>query len=263
MSTITAEPIALSTLEFDVLWEHLGLGRMPLVLKVPSPGRSYGERAALVDDVWRRLTLRGLRGPDGLNPHLERTLRLLANPERAIDGRLWIRLRSVRLLVAASGREAAMAVLADGHLSVREAAASGLAREALSVLPAGPAGPGASVTLPSVDLEVAAADAQSPEEFEHRLLSRGVRAADAAALRVMVTRARRQGQFGASARDHRGRRVRAPRVVSFFDSPKGRYLQLRRSEPGGEPWSTIAPADYRLLAAELTELVDEAVSAAG
>ena len=33
----TRDPVIISTLEFDVLWEHLGLETMPLVLKVPSP----------------------------------------------------------------------------------------------------------------------------------------------------------------------------------------------------------------------------------
>ena len=40
----TRDPVIISTLEFDVLWEHLGLETMPLVLKVPSPGKTREER---------------------------------------------------------------------------------------------------------------------------------------------------------------------------------------------------------------------------
>ena len=46
-----AEPITISALEFDVLWEHLRLAEMPLVLRVPSPGRTYTERRELVAHV--------------------------------------------------------------------------------------------------------------------------------------------------------------------------------------------------------------------
>jgi hypothetical protein len=260
---VIGAPVTLSTLEFDVLWEHLGLGEMPLVLTVPSPGRTRGERAVLVDRAWRSLADRGLGRPAGADPEVERLLRLLARPGREIDGRLWIRLRSLRLLIGGSGADAVFATLADDQVSVRPAAASGLAREALSVLPPGPAGPGESVTLPSADLEAAAADSATPEEFERQLLARGVRAQDAVALRTMVTKARRQGQFGASARDRWGRRVRAQRVISFFDNPKGRYLQLRRTAPSGEAWSTISPADHRLLLGQLDDLLTEVVTEAG
>jgi hypothetical protein len=260
---ITGAPVTLSTLEFDVLWEHLGLGEMPLVLMVPSPGRTRGERAVLVDRAWRSLADRGLGRPSGVDPEVDRLLRLLARPGQEIDGRLWIRLRSQRLLVGGSGADAVFATLADDQLSMRPAAASGLAREALSVLPTGPAGPGESVTLPSADLEAAAAHSATPEEFERQLVARGVRAQDAIALRTMVTKARRQGQFGASARDRWGRRVRAQRVISFFDNPKGRYLQLRRTAPSGETWSTISPADHRLLLGQLDELLTEAATQAG
>ncbi|HWE90961.1 MAG TPA: ESX secretion-associated protein EspG [Pseudonocardiaceae bacterium] len=254
---VTTGEIRLSTVEFDVLWEHLGLGEIPLVLKVPSPGRTRGERAELVERAWRSLSQRDLGRPTGLNSELDRLLRLLVRPQREIDGRLWIRLRSFRLLVAASGADAVFATLADDQITLRPAESSGLVREALSPLPQGPAGPGESVTLPSADLEAAAAESETPEDFERRLCERGVRHRDAAALRTMVTNARRQGQFGAAARDRWGRRSRAGRVVSFFDNPKGRYLQMRRVAPSGEAWSTISPADHRLLLTQLADLLTE------
>ena len=52
--TQTAD-FVLSALEFDVLTEHLELTRVPLVLRVPSPGRTHQERAELVGGVWRQL----------------------------------------------------------------------------------------------------------------------------------------------------------------------------------------------------------------
>ncbi|MFD1051631.1 ESX secretion-associated protein EspG, partial [Kibdelosporangium lantanae] len=48
-------------------------------------------------------------------------------------------------------------------------------------------------------------------------------------------------------------RVRTPRVIIFFDTEAGRYLQVRR-DSGGEAWTTISPADHRRMLHHLTEL---------
>jgi hypothetical protein len=71
----------------------------------------------------------------------------------------------------------------------------------------------------------------------------------------MITGVRRQGQFGASARNRWGHRRRAPHVVGFFDTDAGRYLQLRAAGGDGQTWSTISPADNRLLVQQLSDLL--------
>ncbi|GDY29154.1 ESX secretion-associated protein EspG [Gandjariella thermophila] len=255
------EPITISALEFDVLWEHLRLAVMPLVLRVPSPGKTHTERAGLVRRTWEGLSARGLGREVAPDPTLVELLTLLDRPEREVDGRIWLG-RSVRLLAAAKGESAVLAVLTGDALTLRYASAEGLPREALSVLPAAHAGPGHSVTLPSADLDAAAAEASTPEELEKALRGRGVRADDARTLAAMVTDAGNRGQFGAAARDRFGRRVRGERVVAFFDTPKGRYVQMRREFPGGTPWSTISPADPRRLHQHVSELYGEVVQAA-
>jgi hypothetical protein len=256
------EPITISALEFDVLWEHLRLPVMPLVLRVPSPGKTYTERAELVRRTWAGLSSRGLGREVDPDPTLTELLTLLDRPEREIDGRVWLG-RSVRVLAAAKGESAVLAVMSDNALTLRPASAEGLPREALSVLPAAGAGPGHSVTLPSADLDAAAAEATTPEELQHGLAARGLRADDAQTLAAMITDAGSRGQFGAAARDRLGRRVRGERVVAFFDTPKGRYVQMRREFPGGTPWSTVSPADPRRLHQHVHELYGDVVTAAG
>ncbi|GGP70401.1 ESX secretion-associated protein EspG [Saccharothrix coeruleofusca] len=250
------EPVTISALEFDVLWEHLRLETMPLVLKVPSPGKTHGERAELVRRVWADLERRGLGRPVSLDPALEDLLHLLNRPQQEVDGRLWLG-RSVRVLAAAKGRSGVLAVLDGDQLTLRPASGEGLPREALSVLP--PLGPGAghSVTLPSPDLDAAAAGASTPEELETALRGRGVRAEDARTLAEMFRDAGHRGQFGVAARDKWGKRVRPERVVAFFDTPKGRYVQMRRAAPGQQPWSTVSPVDLRRLTHHLDELFRE------
>ncbi|MDA3647825.1 ESX secretion-associated protein EspG [Saccharopolyspora indica] len=253
----TAQRIGLSALELDVLVEHLGLETMPLVLKVPSPGRTHAERAQLVESAWRSLGTRGLGRPTAVDPELERVLRLLSHPDREVDGRLWLE-RSVRVLAASVGEEAVLVVKDGDELSLRSASASGLPREAISVLPQLPPGPGRSVSLRSGDLDAAAEEAgNNVEQLVAALQRRGVRADDAETLTGMVAGVAARGQFGAAARDRFGRRVRADRVVGFFDTAHGRYAQLRRESPSGDVWSTVAPADARRLTGHLEELLTE------
>ncbi|MEU6133234.1 ESX secretion-associated protein EspG [Saccharopolyspora sp. NPDC047091] len=257
-----AGPVRLSALEFDVLAEHLGLDTLPLVLRVPSPGRTWSERAELADSAWRSMGAKQLGDRRRLDPALDRMLRLLAHPESEVDGRTWFD-RSVRVLAASgvpdgSGADAVLVVKNEDALTLRPVSATGLVREATSVLPALGAGPGRSVTVRSADLdEAASATAGNAEALEGELVRRGVRGDDAEMLTSMVREAGARGQFGAAARDRLGRRVRAPRVVGFFDTPHGRYAQLRRDSPSGDSWSTVAPADGRRLIAHVDELLTE------
>lgn len=255
-SSELAEPIIISVLEFDVLWEHFELDAMPLVLKVPSPGKTDAERAGIVAGVWESLGRRGLGRQTEPDPTLERLLHLLRRADRELDGRLWLG-RNVRLLVAATGDEAVLAVLAGDQLTLRPADATGLPRHALSVLPAAPAGPGQSITLRTEDFEAAAREATKREELGPALRSRGVRAQDATQLAEMIGDVVNQGQYGSAVRDRWGRRVRADRVISFFDTADGRYLQVRRDTDGGDAWTTISPADSRRMLQHLTELHEE------
>ncbi|MCI2419110.1 ESX secretion-associated protein EspG [Saccharopolyspora sp. K220] len=256
-ATGSSRQLNLSALEFDVLVEHLGLDAMPLVLKVPSPGRTHTERAKLAASAWRSLTARDLGRPTSLDPELEWMLRLLARPGSEVDGRIWLQ-RSVRVLAAAeTGSEHAVLVVKDRDtLTLRTAAASGLPREAVSVLPPLPPGPGRSVSVRSSDLDGAANEAgDNTEQLNSALQRRGIRADDAEALTSMVAGVAASGQFGTAARDWSGRRVRADHVVGFFDTAHGRYAQLRRESPSGDVWSTIAPADTRRLIGHVEELL--------
>jgi hypothetical protein len=252
-ATGLGEPITLTALEFDVLWEHIDLGDMPLILKVPSPGRTNTERAHLVESAWRSLDAKGLGRSVDIDPELVRALRLISRPQRELDGRLWLG-RSVRLMAAADEESGVLAVQEGDRLTLRAADGLGLPRHAISVLPPASAGPGHSVTLPSKDFEAAAREATAPKEFEAALRRRGLRENDAEALRTMIGNVDHQGQFGGAARDKWGRRIRTPRVISFFDTSEGRYLQVRKESSNGEPWTTISPADHRRLLHQLTEL---------
>lgn len=257
----TREPLTVSALEFDVLWEHLGLGEMPVVLGVPSPGSTHAERADLVARAWASLEAKGYGRQVDLDPRLHHMLTVLQRPDAEVDGRLWFE-GETRLLVAMRADHAVLATMADGMLIFREAAPTGLPREALGVLPAKQAGTGTSVTLPAPRFENAAMQGSTPDGFEAALRSQGVRSDDARSLREMIGDLEGHGQFGAAARDRWGARHRAGHVVGLFDTTSGRYVQIRRDSSGQEPWSTISPADQRRMHQHVDAMYQEIVAAA-
>ena len=255
-TTDFGDPITLSEVEFDVVWEHLGFDETPLILRVPSPGKTFEERDKIVGRVWRQLGAMGLGQPNNIHPVLADRLSILVRPEREVDARLWLG-KHVRAIAAARDGRAVLATLSDGLVRFYDAHATGLPRFILGLLPQLPAGPGRSVTLRTSDLEQAA-EAKSNLDFEQQLRGRGVRADDVEALMTMFAEIKHQGQFGAAARDKLGRRVRGPRVISYFDTEEGRYLQVRKEDPyGGESWTTISPTDHRRLLQQLTDLETE------
>ncbi|WP_285501862.1 ESX secretion-associated protein EspG [Actinokineospora sp. NBRC 105648] len=244
--------MTVSALEFDVLTEHLGVELVPLVLKVPSPGRTDVERSRLVRQAWSGLAERGLGGPMDVDPELVRLLHLLDRPSREIDGRVWTAPdHAQRIFAAARDSEAVLAVLQGNSLTLQAADESGLARHAVSVLPRRGPGPGRSVTMPANDFATAAT---APGPLDRALSTHGVRADDARAVAEMITPLTARGQFGAATRDRWGRRVRNPRVISWFDTEAGRYLQVRTPPP--DPWTTISPADPRALLHQVAALLD-------
>ncbi|WP_104479423.1 ESX secretion-associated protein EspG [Actinokineospora auranticolor] len=254
-----SSPVSLSALEFDVLWEHLSPGTMPLVVKVPSPGKTYEERAELEERAWAGLEARGIGRKVDLDPEIEHLFGVLARPEHEVDGRTWVG-RGVRLLACAAGRDGVLAVLSDDTVTLSRTSPISLPSAAVGVLPPVAAGPGQSVTVRTVDFEYAAkATERTPKAFENALLSQGVRGADATALTEMIGDVRGTGNFGAAARDRLGRRLRAERVVSFFDTDNGRYVQIRRASPDRTLWTTISPADNRRMVHHIEEVLGEVV----
>jgi hypothetical protein len=257
----TGEELTVTALEFDVVWEHLGFDEMPVVLRVPSPGATRWERADLVRSAWESLQAKGYGRQVDLDPRLHGMLSVLARPDAEVDGRLWHE-QETRLLAAARGEAAVLAAFAGDTLTLRQAAPTGLVREALGMLPAKPAGSGRSVTLPAARFESAAAQGATQDGFEAALRGQGVRPDDARQLREMIGDLQGHGQFGAAARDHWGGRRRADHVVGFFDTAAGRYLQVRRGSAAEEPWSTLSPADSRRMHQHVEAMYQDAVAAA-
>ncbi|MHA6617391.1 ESX secretion-associated protein EspG [Pseudonocardia sp. DLS-67] len=245
----------LTTAEFDVLWEWLGLAPTPVVLQLASLGRTHAERRSVQAAAWQGLRERGLAGPDGPDPELARLLHLLARPDEQLELRAWWG-RDVRVLTAGRHGTGALA-LRDGD-TVTVTACGSLPIGILGAFPPADRGPGRACTVPSAVLAAAPAAQVRPA-----LLGAGVAPADAALLAAMVADTRRRAQVVALGADRWGVLRRAGGVVGVLDGPRGRYLLTRSAAEDGVEWATIAPADDRQLQHRIADLLATAVTAAG
>lgn len=251
----------LSHLEFDLCWDHLKLGEYPTILSIPSHGATSDERRTLLDGAWQALRTRGLVEHGALDPRLADSLELLARPEREVDARL--RLDDgprVRAVAAARRGHAVLAVLTAETLALRRIDESQLADSVVALLPPQQAPRSRSISLPSADLEKAAATAgESASRMEMALRDNGVARPDARKVAAVLGNVVRMGQFGTAARPMRngapGQRKRGPYAVSFYDTSEGRWQFTRRPSGDGREWSTLSPTDHQRLVHSVSELL--------
>ncbi|MCP2166177.1 ESX secretion-associated protein EspG [Goodfellowiella coeruleoviolacea] len=249
--------VVLSTLEFDVVWESERLPNRHVALDVPSPGITHTERAALVGGAWESLEGRGLARSGRVVPELADRLAVLAHPAVSVDCWVWAD-RKISALAGAAGNDAMLAVVDRDEVWLIDTRASALAEAAVSVAGDMPAGGGRSVSLPTDELQQAAAEVgDDPELLITALARRGVPLSEAQTLAGMVSGMGTKGQFGAQRAGRQGPPERADRVIAFHDTPAGRYLHQIRPSTDGRRWSTITPADNQRLASCVWELLDE------
>lgn len=258
LSTVGAQRFVLTTVEFDVLWEQLALGPTPVVLRLVSPGRTWTERREIVAGGWQALRNRGLAGPNGPNPELVQLVHVLAHPARQLEVRAWCG-REVRGIAAEGTGTGVLAVRQDATVTLERCSSLPLA--ITSVLPEQPAGPGRSATVPA-DALGAALGAVGESNLRSELLARDVPDEDASLLARMLDGAQRRAHFSALAADRWGVLRRLPQVIGVLEGPRGRYLMTRTTGEDGVDWVTFAPVDHRRLRERLSELLQDASTAA-
>ncbi|GDY30441.1 ESX secretion-associated protein EspG [Gandjariella thermophila] len=249
-------PIRLSTTEFEACWDVLGLGELPHVLDLPSPGGTVEERRRLLEEVRSGLRARGLADGQGMHPDLAGLLATLCRYSWAVDA--WLALdRPVRALGAQAGRVGALAVLDDAECSVhvRSVPSGAVLGEVVACLPElpPPSCPVDAVRVPAdvLDAALAAAGGADPLALADELLRLGERPATAHAVARLAEGTGWQGQFGVTVTDGFGRRRRAAEVVGFHDTRAARVMHLRRNG-----WVTLTRAGHDHLVRALRELLD-------
>jgi hypothetical protein len=237
----------LSAVEFDVLWEALGLGPTPVVLQLTSPGRTHTERRRIVAGVWE-----GLCAQDraGTAPDVEELLRLLAAAPARVELRAWGR-STIRAVTAADPDGAGVLARRHGDGVVLERCTS-VSTAVVGLLPPASPGPGRAAAVPTSAL------ATRPSTAGRRtdLIAHGAAPDEAGTVARMLHGIDGRAQIGVLATDAWGALRRSPDVLEVLDGPRGRYL-VTRSADG---WTTVAPTDARRLRHRVAELLAEAQS---
>jgi hypothetical protein len=253
----TSNALVLSTLEFDVLRELTALPPLHVVLDVESPGKTHTERAQLVAETRRAFEHRGLWRNGRVDAELLDLITLLAHPRNSVDVRIWAD-RPIRALAAAAGDSGVLAIIDYDEVWLSWIRGTAIADAAVSVAGETPAGPGRSVSVPHEILIDADAEAGGDAlRLADALEDHGVCLNDARTLARMCAGMAVRGQFGVELAVPGHQALRAEQVVAFHDTAAGRYLHVLRRSPDGRVWSTLTPADNRLLANNVAELFTE------
>lgn len=252
--------IMLTETEFEVAWEAMRLGDLPLIFRVcvSRRGQTDEERARIVEDTLTGLRQRRLAGPRGLDGELADALMLLANPRYVVDARLEIG-RPVRAYgVAGRGDAAVVATLDGGTVTITGSSRFKLPAAVVALAGELPSGPGRSINVP-VDALMAASRRSGGDShlLGDELIESGVPVGDARTIAKLNEEMFGSGQFGIEVIDAEGVPRRGPRVVGFADSPEGRWAQLRTTGNGGREWVTFVPASPARLVAMITEVLTE------
>lgn len=243
----------LTAVELDVLWERLGLGPAPVVLQLPSPGRSVAERRDVQARGLQALRERGLADVAGPDPTLAHQLRQLARPSEQLELRgSWG--HSVRALAAGRPGSGVLAVRRDATITLESCGS--LPSSLLAVLPEAGPGPGRAATAPTT--VIAAGLSATGSGMRAALIAHGLPSTDAALLSRMLRTGHGRAQIVALAVDASGVARRAGGVLGVVDGPYGRYLLTRSVADDGVEWTTVAPVDNRTLRHRVSNLLDHA-----
>jgi hypothetical protein len=253
--------VDLSHEEYRTLWHVLGLGTRHWNLDLPGlPELTEDERRAQVGGTLDGLRGRGLADRRGVAPEVADSLRLLANPQREINGSVHGGTAAVRLVAGSRGDRAVLAMLDAHRLLVRTGPASELCSAVARQLPDRPAGPGLSVSVPTELLAQPARDGKpglTGQQLENRLIRGGVKPDDARRFASMIRGPKSGGgKFGAACQDRNGARHSAGAALVYLASERGGYTVQSVRGANGTAWTTLSPATLAQLAQRIAQLMN-------
>jgi ESX secretion-associated protein EspG len=219
--TTFLDPVAL-----DFVWESLDAGELPYPLEAKSHGETVDQRRALRNRVFEVLRDRHVMDQQGrISPEIEDWLTLLARGTHTVDAVL----EGMSALAAGDGHQALLATQTKDGLTLAKIDPSAVVSSVVALLPPCPRGTEKSITIPSTDL-ARLADGRPA----------GGTAVDRQVLKALSEQPKqRAGQLAVNTRSPMGTRKRS-QVVSWFDTPSGRYLTYTRK---GQEGPTTADVD--------------------
>jgi hypothetical protein len=248
--------VTMSTLVFEVLWEALRLPWMPVLLAVDQHGVDEEERRRYVAKAEAELARSRLGTLREVNPELSDLLGILGRHGRGLG---WRELsgRRRRAYVAARGSVAAGAVIDGEQVSLSGLHSDHMTSWLLNLLPAAKPGVGSAYSIPTdvyrqgVQLAV---DGKGSVAQRTWLRSAGVRGDQANRLEVLT----RTTLNTAAISVHRGKPGEAKLVgsLAYTDTTQGRYLLVQRPDSAGNSYTSIIPADPKVIRHHIVELME-------
>ncbi|MBP2471787.1 hypothetical protein JOF53_000659 [Crossiella equi] len=246
--------LRLSGAEFEACWEYLGLGELPYVFDLPSPGRTWEERQHLLGGLYADLTSRGLADRTGLAPELSEAITMLARFRWAVDARVFAA-TPLRARAAVAGERAVLAVLdAQEDMELRQLPDHALLGQVAGLTGDAPTPRVASANIRETVLEAALGQAGDGDlrALTQRLVALGEPAGQASALAHACTGIGAMGSFSVVTVDQDGRRRGSDNAVGWHTTAAGQFLQLRNNG-----WVTVTPGGRTQLTAQLRRLTGQ------
>lgn len=249
--TSTGRGVALSHLEFDLLWNDLTEQQLPYPLDVPSHGATMAEREELGVGVFADLEQAGLIDGHDIDNGLESLMDLLNHPSLSMDA-LVFGVHALRVLAASKEHGGVLAVLDENEVILEPARADQLVAAVMSRIGDLPGGPGNPVRV-TREVFSAAIDTYARHgynSFERVLAEANITGRDVRAFATLVGSARKAaGQVAAN-----GPAGRSP-VLSWYDTEAGRYA-VTVQNVGQERLATLSPANGAWIAHRLKAMLD-------
>ncbi|MGH3859198.1 ESX secretion-associated protein EspG [Actinokineospora sp.] len=239
----------LSFTAIDILSQGLGVNTRVFPFQIPSVGREIADRIRIAGAVRDDMTRRGLVRRGDLEPEVEHSLRLLADPEIAVAVLGTTNRGALHARASLAGRDGVIVVRDNQILRFTLVRAEAVITSVVALLPAARPGPGQSV---SITRPAVVPPPDSDGGFQSAV--RPPRSSSDAQLRMAGDILRRprlgDGYFVVS----KGKQ-RAP-GLSWLDTDAGRYLGLARTDDRGDTHVTYFPGDGARIAHNLGDLVE-------
>jgi hypothetical protein len=246
----------LSLAAADIVAQFLGVNIRLFPFDIPSVGQFQDDRIRIAKAVFTDLRKRGLAGPAGLDPELERALRTVSDYVIAVAVMGTVeKNREIYARASARGDTGVLAVREKQSIRLELIRPTALAMTLVALLPKAQAGPGQSVTVNSPGVPK-----RGPADEGDDMLFDDIRPSTDQQMRAAASYLSRPrtgtGFFAVSGRDHTtGRETRAGGLM-WLDTDAGRYLSLSRPpDENGSITSTFSPADSARLTHSLGEMI--------
>ncbi|MEU3274037.1 ESX secretion-associated protein EspG [Saccharomonospora sp. NPDC006951] len=236
---------SLSLVAIDMLLEQLRLGRAPCPFEVPHIGTTRTQRAQVREAVFRDLEGRGMMRGGTLDDAAALALRTFVSAPVSVAAAAKFKGGDKLFARAASDGRLGVVAKQDGNMIVfTEVRPTAVISAAVDLLPAVPAAPGQSLTIPKpADRAPRHAVGVTPPRSNSVLQERAI-------ARLFEKPKIRIGQFTAFAQGKEGKREKIG-PLAWFDTEDGRFFCTQRAAEDGRQWITYAPADNGRIAQHL------------